>query len=390
MRIALFVGEYPGYSTTFIFGQMEALLRRGHSIEVYAERRPAVQSDAAPAGVAALHYEDMPAGAWGRLKGLAARGRMPWHTLNPLRFGHDALSLRLAWPATVWPRGRFDVILCHFGAHGRKAVLLREAGAIEGKIVTAMHGDDITRYPRLFAYPIYAPLFARGDWFLPVSEFGRRELIRLGCPAERVEVHRMGVDTSLFCPVARAAGRLRVLTVARLTPCKGIAETLEALARVSFDFEYQVIGEGPLRAGLEAQARRLGLAARVVFSGMAGRAEVLQAMQAAHVFVLASRMQPDGEAEGIPVALMEAMACELPVVSTVHCGIPELVEDGVSGLLTPEGDIEALAAALERVAGSVELRVAWGAAGRRKVMGEFEAEVWNRRLEEVLERVVSL
>ena len=104
--------------------------------------------------------------------------------LNVARFGRHAASLRLAWSTTLFEGAReFDIIQCHFGALGLKAVLLRAAGALKGKIVTAFHGEDITNYPQQFSGNIYAPLFASGDLFLPISARWNDTLAALGCPS---------------------------------------------------------------------------------------------------------------------------------------------------------------------------------------------------------------
>ncbi len=289
----------------------------------------------------------------------------------------------------IGPSGRFDVILCHFGPHGRKAVLLREAGVIEGKIITAMHGDDIYKYPRQFAFPIYKILFEKGDLFLPVSDKGRLEIIRLGCPPGKARVHRMGVDPSLFKlrPEYPDVQILKLLTVARLVPVKGIAEVLEALACVRFPFCYQIIGDGPLRSALEQQAGRLGLAQRIEFLGARTADEILIALNSADLFLLPSHKQADGEMDGIPVALMEAMAAALPVVSTIHSAIPELVESGLSGILVEEGNCTALVAAIESLAENRILRRDLGINARLTILRDFEIQHWNQVLVEIFEEI---
>ena len=121
---------------------------------------------------------------------------------------------RLAWSTTLFDGAReFDIIQCHFGALGLKAVLLRAAGALKGKIVTAFHGEDITNYPQQFSGNIYAPLFASGDLFLPISARWNDTLAALGCPSGKIRVHRMGVDCRRFA-IADAARRIQTVRFA--------------------------------------------------------------------------------------------------------------------------------------------------------------------------------
>src|SRR5437868_13294812 len=140
----------------------------------------------------------------------------------------------------------------------------------------------------------------------------------------------------------------RLLTVARLVEKKGVDDALRAVAAVRFrhpGLRYDVVGDGPLRGGLEALAGELGLGDAVIFHGARYADAVREMMDAANVFVLASRTAGDGDEEGTPNVLLEAQACGLPILSTTHSGIPEVV-DPQAGVLVAEGDPAALARAL--------------------------------------------
>jgi glycosyltransferase involved in cell wall biosynthesis len=154
-----------------------------------------------------------------------------------------------------------------------------------------------------------------------------------------VPVHRLRMEL---------AGRVpgRILGVGRLDPIKGFEHLIDACAKLAeqgADFECHIVGEGPLRPALERRIVRLGLQGRVLLLGARPQEQVQAAMREASVFVLACVVTPKGDRDGIPVALMEAMATGLPVVSTDVSGIPELVIDGVTGRLAPPGDAQALA-----------------------------------------------
>lgn len=391
MRVAFLLGEFPSLSETFILNQITALIDRGHRVSIFAERSPR-DAMAHPAVaqydlLAITRYERLPAGLWPRLTGLPAIWRWRrsmWRALNVFRYGRDAASLRLAWAvAMVHQHAEFDIIQCHFGALGLKAVLLRDAGAISGRVVTAFHGEDITNYPRQFAAGHYAPLFAEGDLFQPISARWNDALAALGCPMHRVRVHRMGVETAKYPPrdAIRMDDRpIRVLAVARLVAKKGLHDAIRAVAQLQIACEFVIVGEGPLRASLQALANELHMEHVIRFTGPLTRSEIAALLQTTDIFLAPSVTASDGDIEGIPVAIMEAMAAGIPVVSTRHSGIPELVQDCISGFLLEEGDVRGLADRLSQLACDASLRAQLGAAGRRIVVQDFDVHTLTDRL----------
>ena len=269
MKIAFLVGQFPALSETFVLNQITSLIERGHAVSIFAERRSTETEEHPDVARFDLRrrtrYESMP-GFLARasaLPGIIRRDGASVRALNVAHFGRHAASLRLAWSTTLFERARaFDIIQCHFGALGLKAVLLRAAGALKGKIVTAFHGEDITNYPGRFYGNIYAPLFASGDLFLPISARWNGTLELLGCPSERIRVHRMGVDCSRFAasrPREESSRPFRFVTVARLVEKKGVADAIRAIARLSLPCEYVVVGDGPLRSSLEDLAAATGV-----------------------------------------------------------------------------------------------------------------------------------
>jgi colanic acid/amylovoran biosynthesis glycosyltransferase len=221
---------------------------------------------------------------------------------------------------------------------------------------------------------------------LPVCEAFARRIVALGAPPERVVVHGTGIDLRRWEFRPRRpdpGGPLRLVTVARLVEKKGIAYVLNAVRRLQdagIDVSYEIAGDGPLRASLEALRDRLGLRDRVRFLGWTASDEVGEALGRAHALVAASVTAGDGDEEGIPNVLKEAMASGLPVVATIHGGIPELVEDGASGFLVPERDTEALVGRLRDLAAHSDRWSAMGAAGRARVERDYDIERLNDRL----------
>jgi colanic acid/amylovoran biosynthesis glycosyltransferase len=402
--VSFLVSRFPNPSETFIQAQAEGLLKRGAKVEITA----LAAGDPAALGALRLEwgdrlrvrYVDVPKTFLARAAALpgalvAAGGR----ALDISRFGEDASSLRLVIAAARWPKEppQRRVWLAHYGRWGRFACALRELGLIDGPIATIFHGKDMSAYLRKRGASAYASLFRSGDIFLPISDFWREKLLAMGAPPERTLVHRMGVDTSRFAATARALGKgepVRFIGVGRMVEKKGFDDALAAFARMRAEQDapratLTLIGDGPLRRDLQAQSAHLGVGEAVRFTGLLPHARVAEELARAHVFVLASRTAKSGDMEGIPVALMEAMAQGMPVLATRHSGTPELVEHDVSGLLCEEGDRAALARNMSAVARTPERWATMGAAGAAKVRAEFDLEVWNDRLLERLSRLYA-
>lgn len=402
LRVGVFVSEFPALSETFVLRQVVGLLDRGHDVTVFADRprsEPLVPPDferydlrarTRYIGMPELRLARVPAAL--RLLARRAGGREMalLRSFDPFRYGRHAANLRaLFWTLRLVDEPPFDILHCHFGPVGELVATLRDAGAVAGRLVTTFHGADLTTY-RFGRAEAYRRLRRGGDLFLPISDYLARRLAALGFPDERIAVHRMGVDTGRFAARDGTVGGqevLRVLSIGRLVAKKGFADALRAVAmarQAGAPVAYTIIGDGPLRSDLEYVADRLGIADAVEFRGWQVHDAVVEAIDTHDVLLAPSVTGPDGDQEGIPVTLMEAMATGMPVVSTEHSGIPELVEHGVGGLLAPEGDFDALGEALCRLAGAPEQASAMGRAARRRVEEHFDSNALDDRLDRLL------
>jgi glycosyltransferase involved in cell wall biosynthesis len=220
-----------------------------------------------------------------------------------------------------------------------------------------------------------------------ISDFGRSQLMRL-TPSKRwphIHVVRCGVDLQLYVPPAErstSASSSEILFVGRLLHGKGLPLLFEAiteLRRRGLAASATVVGDGPARREFEDAAQRLRLAQHVRFLGPVGQDHIRELYAGADIFCLPSF------AEGIPVVAMEAMAMELPVVTTRIMGIPELIEDGTEGLLVPPGRVDWLVEALERLVRSPDVRRRMGRAGRQKVHQDYDVAQSAERMRIVLE-----
>jgi glycosyltransferase involved in cell wall biosynthesis len=270
---------------------------------------------------------------------------------------------------------------CHFANHPALAgYIVHELAGIPYSFTA--HGSDLHVDRRMLCEKVEAAAFV-----VAISEFNRDVIVKeCGAAAgTSVRVIHTGVDTDHFRPHERPSrvGVFEIICVGTLHEVKGqeyLVRACERLARAGVDFRCRFVGAGADRSSLERQVEAAGLSANVVFEGSIDRAALGVMLQTANVLVAPSVPTREGKREGIPVVLMEAMASGLPVIASRLSGIPELVEDGRSGLLVEPRDDASIAEALLRLRDNDELRAQLGREGRRKVMAEFDIRVNAKRL----------
>jgi glycosyltransferase involved in cell wall biosynthesis len=257
--------------------------------------------------------------------------------------------------------------------------------------VTA-HGQDFMS--DLGNHELLCEICANADFVAAETNYSR-DLLAARCPASVGKFLRVynGTDLRRFPIAAYPEGAkepLRILSVARLVEFKGFDVLINACAELrdrGVRFICQIIGEGPLREALENKADARSVRAEVQFAGERSQAEVLAALRACDLFVLASTHDERGASDVFPTVIAEAMASGKPVVSTTVAGIPELVVNGETGLLVMPDDATALAAALERLARDSGLRIEFGRKARQRIEREFSIE---KTIEPLLERFTTV
>ncbi|HAY5028409.1 colanic acid biosynthesis glycosyltransferase WcaL [Escherichia coli] len=404
MKVGFFLLKFPLSSETFVLNQITAFIDMGFEVEIVALQKGDTQNTHAAwtkynLAARTRWLQDEPAGKVAKLRhraSLTLRGihrKNTWQALNLKRYGAESRNLILsAICGKVATPFHADVFIAHFGPAGVTAAKLRELGVIRGKIATIFHGIDISSREVLNHYtPEYQQLFRRGDLMLPISDLWAGRLQKMGCPREKIAVSRMGVDMTRFSPrpVKAPATPLEIISVARLTEKKGLHVAIEAcrqLKEQGVAFRYRILGIGPWERRLRTLIEQYQLEDVVEMPGFKPSHEVKAMLDDADVFLLPSVTGADGDMEGIPVALMEAMAVGIPVVSTLHSGIPELVEADKSGWLVPENDARALA---QRLAAFSQLDTDELAPvvkrAREKVEHDFNQQVINRELASLLQ-----
>jgi colanic acid/amylovoran biosynthesis glycosyltransferase len=222
------------------------------------------------------------------------------------------------------------------------------------------------------------------------------KLVEIGCHPERIQVHRLGVDLTRI-PYrgdrTDEADPPVVLMYAAFREKKGHIYGLRAFSRICGDYpdaRMDVVGDGPLRAEIEAEVRRLGLGERVTLKGILPHPVCLQELSKTSVLLYPSVTAADGDTEGgAPVAIIEAMAAGVPVVSSHHADIPEVATDGGCGILAEERDVEGLAEGLAALLGSRTLRGRMGQAGRVRAEENHSLATQTKRLEEIYDRILG-
>lgn len=406
MRLAYVAGSYPAVSHTFILREVQALRRLGVSVETLSIRRTPDEDLLSEVDVAERDatYAVLPVRPLELLRAhlsalLGRPGDYLSTLLESLRLSPPGLRGKLwhvfyfAEAIVLWRRcHQIGVrhLHAHFTGNGAMAALL----VVHFERARRAWSWSMTVHGPVEFYDVEKSRLAakveRAQLVCCISDFARSQVMAKVAHEQwgKIRMVRCGIDPEVFAPPSADRsehGRLRVLSVGRLIQLKGQAVLLEAvaeLARRGVDVEATFVGDGPMRGALERLAGQRGLREQVTFAGSIGQDVIRDYYAEADLFCLSSF------AEGLPVVLMEAMAMRLPVVATRIMGIPELVEDGVTGLLVPPARADLLAVAIERVASDPELRRRMGAAGRRRVATEFDVHESATRLKRIFAETV--
>lgn len=388
-KIAYIVSRFPHLPETFILREMISLEQLGWQIELYPlviQRQELIHQEARP---------------W-----LARAHAVPWISFdvfkaNLVRLFRDprrylTLFLRavrenlgspkflsrtlLLFPRAVWMAERFkadgiDHIHAHYATHPAfVAWLINQITGIAYSIT--VHAHDIFAEKPMLATKLQDSVFISA-----ISEFNREYLTDIfgAWVQQKTQVVRCGIDPAYYGKKngfqAEINGQLEMISVGSLQPYKGhvyLVKACRELQKRGIPFRCRIVGGGELHALLERTIQENQLKGLVELTGPRTQHEVSQLLQTANCYVQPSVVTPSGKMEGIPVALMEAMASDIPVVATSISGIPELVKNGDTGWLVPPENVEALADALEQVFHDPTEAQKRAQSGKKWVLAEFE------------------
>ena len=412
MKIAFFVAHFPVLSEPFILNQIVGTIERGHEVHIYSLDGPPDDTSKVHPLVEQYKLLERTYYAptrpdnelWRTLKGLGLllinfykNPSVCLQLLNNSRYGSQAKSLKLLYRAIPFlgKKQSYDIIHSQFSTLGVFCVWFRQLDLLEGKLIATFRGSDISKFLPKWGKKVYQELFQETDFFLANCDFFCNRAISLGCDPAKILVHGSGIDCGNFAFKPRyfpSNGKVRIATTGRLVEKKGIEYVIRAIAKVAHthpNIEYNIIGDGPLKEHFEKLSTELNIGYVVKLLGWKQQREIIEILDTCHIFVAPSVTGADGNQDAPVNTLKEAMAMGLPVISTLHGGIPELVEDGISGFLVPERDTNAIAEKLTYLIEHPEIWEGMGKAGRARVEEKYDMNKLNDELVEVYQEVVN-
>lgn len=400
-RVLYVVSLFPCWSETFIVREIQTLIADGVDVRILSLKPPSealVQADAKALSGRA-HYPEQ--GLRGMIITMASVARHPaaslacvaaivvdmWRT--PSIMLKSLVALFRGLQQVRWLTG-FDPQLIHAHWATYPSTVAWALGRVTGRAFSfTCHAHDIFLEHQLLARKIDEAALA-----VTISRFNMQWLSQhvSADAASRLAVVHCGVEIGRTTCALDGRSERHIVAVGRLDPIKGFNVLIDALHQLSarnIAYRCTVIGEGPLRAELQSQTRECGIAERITWVGALPQEAVQAALHNAAIFALPCQVAADGNRDGIPVALMEAMAAGCTVVTTRVSGIPELVENDVTGLLVAERDAVAMANALEVLLADAGLRRRLASAARKRVELQFDAQIEARRLRQLMSEAID-
>jgi glycosyltransferase involved in cell wall biosynthesis len=398
MRLGYFYSRYPVLSQTFCDAEMLALERLGFELEIGSVYPPltSLRHEHIASLRAPIHYAPPQEILKISEENAKTEGKWPRDLVDrhEQKYGSSVKAEQRArnalYFADHFKRCGVDHVHVHFANRAaHTAMFLKEISGIPFSITA--HGQDFMK--DLGNDDLLREICAAAEFVAAETDYSR-DLLRQRCPDSAAKIHRVynGIDLARFpAPHDEISANAvpRIIGIGRLVAFKGFEYLIDAcadLARRGLEFTCEIIGDGPLRADLEARIKKLNLSDRVHLLGSLSQGAVLERLRSADIFALASVTDAQGASDVFPTVIIEAMAAARPVVSTRLAGIPESVMDGETGLLVPPEDTMALTEALRRLIEDAKLRLHYGRAGRARIERHFQIEYTVAPLIELLQK----
>ncbi len=285
------------------------------------------------------------------------------------------------------------VLHVHFGYHGVKMIGLKRKLNIP--MVCSFYGDDAFSFPiDKINHSRYQMLFKQADMILVLGPYMKTAIMKLGCDEEKIRIHHLGIEVDKIEFKLRSVSSdepVRFLMASSFVEKKGIELAIQALSQLKdkYEFSLDIIGDGILRPQVLQEITKSGLGGRVVMHGYKPYDFFIRKAQDCHVLIQASRTGKKNNKEGTPMAIVDAMATGMAIVSTQHSDIPEIVVDGEHGYLAKENDLDSLKGCLEEILKHPENISQFGRNGREKVTKEFNAKIQVEKLEEIYAQLLA-
>ncbi len=301
----------------------------------------------------------------------------------------------------LW-KDRPNLIHAHFGPDGCKFLPYAKFSGIP--LITSFYGYDAYTLPQKNTIwrKKYMELFKQGRLFLAEGPAMRDKLIEIGCPSEKIIIHHIGIEPDKYeFHVRKPDSQIRLLVCGRFVEKKGIPYAIEALKHVisqtKADVRLTIIGDSNHQGALTAEKKKIlraiekyDISNAVTLTGFVPHDELIRIMYDHHIFLAPSIHSSDGNAEGgFPVILTEAIASGMPVVAFNHCDIPEIIQDGISGFMVPERDVNAFAEKLTFLIEHPDIWPKMGQTGRSYVEANYDIHKLNDRLIEIYKSLLN-
>ncbi len=356
LNIVFVVEYFPAPSQTYVLNIITGLIDKGHNVSIFA-----------------FHENDA--------IGQPIQPNVEKYCLmNQVTYGK--------WPDEL---PDYDIIFCQSATLGNKMLKIKSLAKWlrTRKLVIALRGADIAKNIVKNNPKNYKRLFAEADIFLPVCEYFKEVAMKVGCSPDKIIVYHSAIDCSQFFFREREMPEgetVQLVSVCRLIEKKGTDVAIRAMARVAKNcpnVHFTIVGQGPLEDFLKQLVKKLNISDKVTFFGWGTQEDVVKVLDKSHIFLLPSITALNGDKEGIPNALKEAMAMGLITVATRHAGNPELIDDGISGFLVAEKNSKELARKIKYLIRHPEIWKPVAFAARKKIEDEFETKKSIEELEQI-------
>jgi glycosyltransferase involved in cell wall biosynthesis len=394
MKIAYILGIFPKLSESFITNEIVELLKNGHDVQIFSIYLPVEEIKHEAINEYNLlertHYfsfnrifkvnfislfKYLLIGVFQDLCNLKMSINIFW------------LDLKLAYFATIIHKNRMELIHAHFASMGSVSRKLSKILGIPYTLTA--HAFDIYVNPD---EDKLREVMENAHSIVTISEYNKKHLQSKIGIVNRIDVIRCGIDIDMFSPKKKSNinDRIKLLTVTRLVEKKGLEYLIKALPIVikeMHDCDLTIVGSGPLNDHLHQLIHDLKLEGYIHFKGDLSDFELMHYYENAEMFILPCIIAENGDRDGIPVAIMEAMAMELPIISTTVSGIPELVENGISGILVSQKDEIAIANAIIKLHKDRNLRLEMGENGRKIIENKYNIISESEKLIKVFNKM---
>lgn len=394
MKIAYVLETFPKLSESFILNEIVELLKNGHDIRIFSIYLPVEDIKHEVINeykiLERTHYF-----SFNRIFKINLIYLLKYFLIGVVQdlcnlkisINIFMLDLKIAYFATIMHRNRMELIHAHFASMGSVSRRLSKMLGIPYTLTA--HAFDIYMDPD---EDKLRKVMENAHCVVTISDYNKNHLQGKIGIMNRIDVIRCGIDIDRFSPRRKIEidDGIKLLTVTRLVEKKGLEYLIKAIPIVIKqmpDFDLTIVGSGPLNDHLHQLVHDLKLEEYIQFKGDQSDFQLMHYYENAEMFILPCIIAENGDRDGIPVAIMEAMAMELPVISTTVSGIPELVEDGVSGILVSQKDEKAIANAIIKLHKDKKLRLEMGENGRKIIENKYNIVSESEKLIKIFNKM---